>query len=79
MLYVQGKRGRADADAFLHGARLARQDLEDETRAIADVERSWLEIIQTAMALLPRDRFTDARAMRDSILALEPSEHLART
>jgi eukaryotic-like serine/threonine-protein kinase len=42
----------------------------------------WLELIQRAMAALPNDRFADARAMRDAIVALIPDEsgeYVART
>lgn len=40
-------------------------------RALRSIPEPWRAVIETAMSELPRDRYADARAMRDAILAAE--------
>jgi hypothetical protein len=55
------------------GSATGRGELADETRV--QIPPGWRAVIERAMAPLARDRFRDARAMREALLGIHPEQH----
>jgi serine/threonine-protein kinase len=46
-------------------------------RALLAIPANWRKVIECAMAPLPRDRYADARAMREALVQLAPARVLS--